>query len=64
MIDQKIARLSNKKASTKLGNLINKYNELFPEKNFDLINELDKSVSAWQSPILSPLFQKKKRNCK
>ena len=59
MIDQKIARLSNKKASTKPGNLINKYNELFPEKNFDLINELDKSVSAWQSPILSPLFQKR-----
>ena len=58
-IDQEIVRLSKKKASTKPSNLISRYNKLFIEGSFHLISELDKRVSAWQSPIMSPLFRQR-----
>ncbi|CAF3900507.1 unnamed protein product [Rotaria sp. Silwood1] len=58
-IDQAKIHFSDKKASTKPSTLVCQYNKYFINKDFYLITELDKRVSAWQSPILSPLFQKR-----
>jgi hypothetical protein len=58
-IDQTILNLSQNKANTVPSELVCQYNKLFIHKEFHLINELDKRVTVWQSPILSPLFQER-----
>ncbi|CAF0951811.1 unnamed protein product [Adineta steineri] len=58
-IDQDILLLSQKKSKTKPSEIVCLYNNLLLEEKFHLINELDKRVSVWQSPILSPLFHER-----
>ncbi|CAF1178055.1 unnamed protein product [Adineta steineri] len=55
-IDQDILLLSQKKSKTIPSEIVCLYNNLLLEEKFHLISELDKRVSVWQSPILSPLF--------
>ena len=57
--DQTIVSLSKTKASTTPSDLVREYNKKFIQQYFHLINEMNKRVSVWQTPILSPLLKER-----